>query len=140
MDDLANEVERLYEGMGGAVKFYSLGMPLTLRSNGGLGTHRMLPANVNFNIPLNEEKSGGFDGCKTQRISGKKTRELVDRLHISTPAQEDISEKQKVIWSWVCTDDYSRHQQVWKELIQQAKNSDFQNPSCQEFTGKARCP
>jgi len=43
-------------------------MPLKFRSDDGLGTHWMLPANVSFNIPLGVVKSGNFDSYKKQAI------------------------------------------------------------------------
>ncbi len=131
MVDLANDIEKRYAKLCGQIKFHTLGMPLTLRSNGGLGTHWMLPTSVSFNIPLNEIKSGDFKVSKKQKLSGEKTRNLIDLLHVKEATKEKVSDEEKVIWSWVCKDDYSRHQQIWKKFIKLTKGEDYKNPYCE---------
>ena len=143
MVDLASETESLYQQLGGVVKFHYLGMPLTLRSDGGLGTHWMLPANVSFNIPLGEVKSGNYDSCKKQSLSGVNTRNLIDHLHAAANEKYDsskLSEQENIIWSWVCSDEYTRHQQIWREFILSVKGEDNVNPYCEKITENALCP
>ncbi len=139
MVDLANDIEKRYAKIGGKVIFHSLAMPLTLRSNGGLGTHWMLPANVSFKTPLNVTKSGNLKTCKKQSLSGVETRNLIDKLHSSKNHNGKISENQKAVWSWVCKDNQSNHQKVWKKFIKDAKGEEYQNTYCERLTERAEC-
>ena len=139
MVDLANDIKAKYKKLGGTVKFHTLAMPLTLRSNGGLGTHWMLPTNVSFNVPLNVRKSQDLKSCKKQNLSGIETRNLIDKLHSTKIQEGEISEEELAVWSWVCKDTYSNHQQIWHNFIKLTKGEEYQNPYCESVMENTEC-
>ncbi len=131
MVGMADEVKRIYEEdlktvneegkvVKGKVYFHYLAMPLMIRSNGGLGTHWMLPTTVKFNQPLNIGLQGKYNEVDPIKLSGDEARQLVDALHSK---QEPLLDNydMNTLWQWICKDQYSRHQQVWLGAITQLR-------------------
>ena len=119
MVDMAEQVKALYEedeNLNGKVYFHYLAMPIMMRSNGGLGTHWMLPTTVKFNQPLNMGLQGEFEEVYPVKLSGSEARQLVDALHSKQSPSRD-HKKMDTLWHWICEDQYSRHQQVWSEAL-----------------------
>jgi hypothetical protein len=114
MVDLIADIKRRYAALGGKLHVHYLAMPLVLRSNGGLGTHWMLPARVQFNQPPRA------DAAVIERdhtaLSSEETRRLIDALH-SEDESRKVSDAEAKVWKWICEDDYTNHQQRWAALV-----------------------
>jgi hypothetical protein len=118
MVDMAREVEEKYAELKGKIHFHYLAMPLILRSNGGLGTHWMLPTSVRFKQPLDIGLQGEFNKAKPVKLSGDLTRKLVDELHVAKQVVTNNPDMDR-LWRWICLDQNSSHQQVWNKAISQ---------------------
>lgn len=152
--DLLNEVRGLY---GGDIVVHYLSMPLTLRSNGGLGTHWMLPGAVRFRRPLSVEPHSDIEpdrsvdllmrpersllesaGVATNVVlDGELVRlEIVERLHqVSTRgAAATIDPDQQLVWRWICEDRYRNHMRTWRQALASLTGNDDQ-----ETFVEARC-
>lgn len=116
MVELAREIEEMYADIKGKVSFHYLAMPLIFRSNGGLGTHWMLPTSVNFHQPLNVRLIGEIQEADSIKLTGEQALMLVDELHLKKQALTNNPDKER-LWQWICRDQYSNHQQVWHNAI-----------------------
>lgn len=132
MQDLIIEIRNAYQAIGGTIKLHYLAMPLVLRSNGGLGTHWMLPKSVKFRKPMPDTQSGKMlsEGFKSIRMSGRETRAIIDSLHSGRTEQADTKESEKVLWQWICNDSYTRHREIWNDLLIGLTGSQGKDAAC----------
>lgn len=112
----AQQIQRMYELLGGKAQFHYLPMPLILRSQGGLGTHWMMPTEVNFNQPLDIRRKFPNADRSEIALSGDDTRMLIDALH-SSRRHLPVNEKTTRLWQWICGEEYGDHQRRWKNAI-----------------------
>ncbi len=118
MIHLSQDIETMYKKLGGCVHYQYLAMPLTLRSNGGLGTHWMLPASVKFKPPLKMALYSDTDSLSSVRLSGEQTRTLIDSLH-AMQSKKTIEEDEQIVWNWICNDTFTNHQKKWKNIAKE---------------------
>jgi hypothetical protein len=75
--ELLDQAARLYRGR---LYYHELPMPEFLRIDGGLGTHWMLPRNVEMRIP---DGRAGDSEKKTRILDAMAVRHIIDGLHHS---------------------------------------------------------
>lgn len=86
--ELLEEVRALYADHGGRILYHELGMPDFWRSEGGLGTHWMLPRRVTMKAP-----AGGNTPAEEQIIEmdAFAVRALINTLHLPEPDRLDMT-------------------------------------------------
>ena len=116
--DLWQEIEDLYVEIGGKrgqVRIHNIAMPLFLRSNGGIGTHWLVPRQVVVRSPVDGERAEVF-------MSGRNVRELILALHDSEllgKQESDLAQSDSPlaqVWQWAKEDN---HQVVWSNFLSQ---------------------
>jgi LmbE family N-acetylglucosaminyl deacetylase len=87
-------------------------MPLVLRSNGGLGTHWMFPANVTLRTPF------GIEGEDEFSLEGDAVKKIVADLHRLQPNNLNIDDPDvEKAWDWICKDGHADHRKTWERLV-----------------------
>ncbi len=117
--DLAADIKRMYRVLGGSAHFHYLPMPLVLRSD-GLGTHWMMPSEVNFKQPKDVARLDQTMDKQKATLSAIDTRQLIDDLH-STKHALQPSEDSERVWQWICREQFGAHQQRWVKLVKLLK-------------------
>jgi hypothetical protein len=86
--ELLEEVKASYAKHGGRILYHELGMPDFWRSDGGLGTHWMLPRRVTMKSP-----PGGRKPAEEQMIEmdAFAVRALINTLHLPEPDRLDMT-------------------------------------------------
>ncbi|MGI8783087.1 MAG: patatin-like phospholipase family protein [Acidobacteriota bacterium] len=138
MVELVAEIKKLYAHLGApdGVHLHYLAMPDALRTRGGLGTHWMLPAQVNLTDP-DPLKPGEADAYLIDSLS---VRDWIDDLHQSSagPRKTNCEDEGKVLrWSrhlnmttpvemntarrWVTEE--QQHRRRWNQLVSDLKKT-----------------
>jgi hypothetical protein len=112
MVNLMKSIEKDYKKMDGRIELFHLNMPLVLRSNGGLGTHWMFPANVTLRTPF------GIEGEDEFSLEGDAVKKIVADLHRLQPNNLNIDDPDvEKAWDWICKDGHADHRKTWERLV-----------------------
>lgn len=113
--EIRADLERIYCRFGSTLRFHEITMPPAL-TNGGIGTHWLLPATLTFTKP---------DGSGEQAtLSAHDVNRLVVALHSRSNIDYEDDDDAKKVLNWTADGPASNHDANWRELIKQLLSPD----------------